>query len=186
MLTEAKFQYTLKEMMNTKHLSEINVTALCEKCGCHRQTFYYHYADIYDLISAIYLTEDLSDVDSATSTSSVLLMFAVYVRKNFGFLRATYNSAARDITDDFIFNKLNAKFCSLWKGDKKLELKIEGIRKASRRFSHLIAHEYAYCFKDAKLTPERFFKKITKFNKDVEEVVLPSIFELSRKEESKQ
>ena len=30
MVTEAKFKIALKEMMNTKRLEEINVTALCK------------------------------------------------------------------------------------------------------------------------------------------------------------
>ena len=50
MITEAKFKYALKDMMKTMPLEDINVTALCNKIGCHRQTFYYHYQDIYDLI----------------------------------------------------------------------------------------------------------------------------------------
>ena len=39
MITEAKLKYALKELMQTKSLNDINVTTLCEKCGCHRQTF---------------------------------------------------------------------------------------------------------------------------------------------------
>lgn len=185
MSTETKFKYALKEMMQTKHLSEINVTALCEKCGCHRQTFYYHYTDIYDLISAIYLSEDLSSVDDAPDAKTTLLALNDYVRKNFEFLRATYNSAARDITDDFIFSKLNAKFLSLWKASKKGELKPEGIRRAARRFAQIAMGEYGFCFRDVKLTAERFGKKMNKFTEEAVEIVLPSVFALSKKEESK-
>ena len=39
MITEAKFKYALKEMMAESPLEDINVTTLCAKCGCHRQTF---------------------------------------------------------------------------------------------------------------------------------------------------
>ena len=78
-------------------LEEINVTALCKKCGCHRQTFYYHYQDIYDLIAAIFLNENLEKIDSCKDVKSTLKAFLQYVKDNFSFLRSTYNSAARDL-----------------------------------------------------------------------------------------
>lgn len=105
MITEAKLKIALKDMMKTKKLEDINVTALCRKCGIHRQTFYYHYTDIYDLIAAIFLTEDLGVGKKNKDARSILKGFVQYVSKNFSFLRSTYNSAARDLTDDFIFGK---------------------------------------------------------------------------------
>jgi AcrR family transcriptional regulator len=75
MTTEAKFKYALKEMMLSKPLEEINVTVLCDKCGCHRQTFYYHYQDIYDLLAAIFLNEDIAGLDKAKEIPDALRCF---------------------------------------------------------------------------------------------------------------
>ena len=149
MVTEAKFKIALKEMMKTKRLEEINVTALCKKCGVHRQTFYYHYQDIYDLIAAIFLNEDLSEAENAKTVKGVLIAFSDYVYENFSFFRSTYNSAARDFTDDFIFGKINATLFALWSKDKKIGIKKAGIRDAARRYSHIVADEFGYCFKSA-------------------------------------
>lgn len=186
MITEAKFKYAIKDMMKSMPLEDINVTALCNKIGCHRQTFYYHYQDIYDLIAAILLNEEPVDDEKLKDVREVLQAFLSYVKENFSFLRATYNSAARDLTDDFIFGKLNAKLFSLWSTpDKPLGLKKEGARTTARRFSHIVADEFGYCFKDPKLTPERFVSRMNKFNQNLIEVVLPALIAMSKKEELK-
>lgn len=184
MITEAKFKYALKDMMKTVPLEDINVTALCNKIGCHRQTFYYHYQDIYDLIAAILLNEDLAEAEEATEVKGVLQAFLSYVKENFSFLRSTYNSAARDLTDDFIFGKLNAKLFSVWSAsDKPLGLKKEGARTVSRRFAHIVADEFGYCFKDPKLTAERFVNRMNKFFANLIDTILPALVAVSKKEE---
>lgn len=182
MITEAKFKLVLKDMMKSRPLEEINVTALCKKCGVHRQTFYYHYTDIYDLIAAIFLNEDLSEADKQKTTEGVLGVFVNYVKDNFSFLRSTYNSAARDLTDDFLFAKMNTTLFALWSNDKKMGLKKTQARSLARRFSHLIADEFGYCFKNLKLTPGGFVKEIGAFIGASVEMVLPAMIELSKKE----
>ena len=186
MITEAKFKYAIKDMLKTMPLEDINVTALCERIGCHRQTFYYHYEDIYDLIAAILLNENLEEMEKADEVKGVLQGLLIHIKKNFPFFRATYNSAARDLTDDFIFGKLNAKLFSLWTGkEHSIGLKKEGTRTVSRRFSHVVADEFGHCFKDPKLTPERFANKMNKFFDRMLPIVLPCFIELAKKEENK-
>jgi len=185
MITEAKFKYALKDMMKTMPLSEINVTELCKKCGCHRQTFYYHFQDIYDLVAAIFLNEDLSKMEAASDLKGVLRGFLSYAQANLPFLIATYNSAARDLTEDFIFGKINAKVFSLWSKDPAIGLRKEGARRAARRLSHLVSDEFGTCFRIVDLTPERFGKRMRSTIKLIEETMVPAIVEMSKKEESR-
>lgn len=185
MTTEAKFKYALKQMMNEVPLEDINVTTLCAKCGCHRQTFYYHYQDIYDLIAAIFLSESLPSLEKAKGTKESLRALLSYVKDNFAFLRATYNSAARDLTDDFLFGKLNAKLFALWSADDSIGLKKEGCRNAARRFAHFVSDEFGYCFKDPKLTPEKFSRRVGKFVDSAIQIIYPDIIAFSKKEEGK-
>ena len=41
----------LYELIKTKKLSCISITELCSKAGINRNTFYYHYNNIYELLS---------------------------------------------------------------------------------------------------------------------------------------
>ena len=186
MITEAKFKYALKDMMKTRPLEEVNVTLLCQAIGCHRQTFYYHYQDIYDLIAAILLNENLPEVEKAENPDDLFAALLRYIKENFSFLRATYNSAARDLADEFTFGKINAKLFQMWSAPSKpIGLKKEGARTVSRRYARIIADEFGFCFKDPKLTPERFANRMNKFYLGLSETILPALIAVSKKEETR-
>lgn len=46
----------LKEVLKRKTLDKITISDLTNECGVNRQTFYYHFHDIYDLIEWMYTT----------------------------------------------------------------------------------------------------------------------------------
>jgi len=181
MTTEAKFKYALKEMMLSLPLESINVTSLCEKCNCHRQTFYYHYQDIYDLIAAIFLNEDLDGLEKAKTAKDALYAFLNYCRENFVFLRSTYNSSAHDLPDDFIYGKLMSKFLTILSTERKANgLKLEECRTVARRYARIVSDEFGYCFKDVKLTPEKFAREMSAFIEQSLEVLLPVLMSMSK------
>ena len=181
MTTEAKFKYALKEMMLSHALESINVTSLCKKCDCHRQTFYYHYQDVYDLLAAIFLNEKIGNLEHATTIQEALNDILDYSMKNFVFLRSTFNSAAKDLSDDFFYSTIMTKVFSLLSVDRKSGLSIDAARTVSRRFARLVSDEFSYCFKDIDITPAAFEKSMSKFIIDSRGVVFPSIVELSKK-----
>lgn len=185
MTTEAKFKYALKEMMLSKPLEAINVTVLCDKCGCHRQTFYYHYQDIYDLLAAIFLNEKIEGLDEASDTESTLYAFLAYSKDNFVFLRSTYNSAAHDLVDDFIYGKIMTKLFSLFSSDDNYSLGKDACRNLARRYAKIVADEFGYCFKDVSVTPAKFERSMRRFIKASLSTVFPSLVELSREEKKK-
>lgn len=49
--TKYKLADALKTLLNEKPLEKIRIWELTERCDIHRQTFYYHFADVYDLFS---------------------------------------------------------------------------------------------------------------------------------------
>ena len=55
--TKQAFAASLKQQLKEKPLDKITVTDLVEDCEVNRQTFYYHFQDIYDLIEWIYVSE---------------------------------------------------------------------------------------------------------------------------------
>jgi AcrR family transcriptional regulator len=185
MKTEAKFKYALKEMMRTKPLSEINVTTLCNKCHCHRQTFYYHYQDIYDLLAATFMQEDIEGLEEAKDIGEVLQALLKYSKDNFSFLRSCYNSAASDLVDDFYFSKIMTKFFLILSKEDAYKMNKNAYRVISRRYAKVVADEFGYWFKNLEVTPLKFEKKMRKFIENSTETLLPAIVELSVKESKK-
>ena len=55
--TKRALAQSLKHLMEQKPLEKITVVDISEDCGVNRQTFYYHFQDIYDLIEWIYINE---------------------------------------------------------------------------------------------------------------------------------
>lgn len=185
MTTESKFKYALRDLMKTLSIDEISVTVLCKKCNCHRQTFYYHYQDIYDLIADILLSENLEAFDKSKNIEDSCLAFLDYLKDNFDFYRATYLSSAKDLPDDFIYDKLRTKFLSIFsKERKKYELKKIGeCRTTARRFSRIVSDEFGDHLKETGATADKFAKKMNAFLKKAENILLPSILAMSREEE---
>lgn len=56
-LTKKALADALMDELNKKPLDKITVQELTDKCGLTRNTFYYHFRDIYDLLSHIFLDE---------------------------------------------------------------------------------------------------------------------------------
>ena len=50
-LTKYALEQSLKKLLRERPLDKITIKDLVEDCGVNRQTFYYHFQDIYDLIA---------------------------------------------------------------------------------------------------------------------------------------
>ena len=55
--TKTKIADAFKELMNSKPFEKITVSDITEKCHIHRQTFYYHFQDRYELLDWIIFNE---------------------------------------------------------------------------------------------------------------------------------
>jgi len=67
MTPDKKTEYTkqlltnsLKKLMAQKPLNKISIREICEGCGVNRQTFYYHFGDIYEQVKWMYEQEAIS------------------------------------------------------------------------------------------------------------------------------
>jgi len=88
----------LKKMMETKPLDKITVKDLVELCGVNRQTFYYHFDDVYDLLNWIF-EEDASRTLPKTIVYEAwkqnVIQWFDYLCDNFSFFLNVYNSNSR-------------------------------------------------------------------------------------------
>ncbi len=95
----------LKDMMNHKLIEHITVTELVEKCDINRQTFYYHFKDIYDLLGWIYKTEAVGAIANSRSYDTWnegLEQILTYVETNKAFCISTYKSLGKDHLEMFL------------------------------------------------------------------------------------
>lgn len=104
MKTEMKLAEALKNLMAKESIDTITVKRLTAMCGINRQTFYYHFRDIYDLITWIYLNESVENLDKATSTSESLLLIFSYLKRNEAIIKNTLASAGRELVIQFLYN----------------------------------------------------------------------------------
>ena len=54
---------SLKKLLAEKPLDKITVGDITQDCEVNRQTFYYHFKDVYDLIEWVYLDEATHALD---------------------------------------------------------------------------------------------------------------------------
>ncbi|MCD8203939.1 MAG: TetR/AcrR family transcriptional regulator [Coprobacillus sp.] len=104
MKTEYKFIEALKYMMAEQPLETISVAAISKKCGVQRQTFYYYFNDIYDLIMVTFLNEKITEINFVKTFDEMLDCFFAYYKTNKKFLDAIIDSAGKDSFVEFIQN----------------------------------------------------------------------------------
>ena len=97
MKTEHRFAEALKNMMSEMPLEEISVAALTRRCRVNRQTFYYHFHDIYDLLALVFLNETIPGIDETRNSEEMATAIFNYYLKNERFIDETLNSAGKDL-----------------------------------------------------------------------------------------
>lgn len=96
--TKKMLAAALKEEMNSKPLSKITVSEIVRKCGVNRKTFYYHFADIYDLLKWM-LDEEAVEVvkkfDLMLNAEEAIAFVIDYVEANQHILNCIYDAMGR-------------------------------------------------------------------------------------------
>ncbi len=87
-ITKRKIAAALKELMQTTPFEKITVSDISNKCDMHRQTFYYHFHDRYELLDWLLYNEIISKlVDNfsyETMEENFLIIFnTIYNDKKF-------------------------------------------------------------------------------------------------------
>lgn len=53
-MTKQALANSLKSLLQKKTLNKITIKDIVDDCGVNRQTFYYHFQDVYDLVDWIF------------------------------------------------------------------------------------------------------------------------------------
>ena len=95
----------LKKMLNIKPIDKITVKDLVEECGVNRQTFYYHFDSIPDLVEDIVsdITKEIIENNaSVRSLEECIEIGAKVAIENKKVLMNIYNSANRNVYEIYL------------------------------------------------------------------------------------
>ncbi len=110
-VTKKALAHTLKELASRMPLDRITVSELCLRCGVNRQTFYYHFRDINDLVEYIFDSEAasvLGDQKTYTTWQNGLQDIFHYVMENQDFVMSTYHSRNREQLTSYLLARTKA------------------------------------------------------------------------------
>jgi len=128
--------------MEKKPIDKITIKDIVKDCEVNRQTFYYHFQDIYDLLEWIFVTEGLNALDGKKTYDSWREGFQQvfkYVEENNGLVINTFRSLGRERLERFLYNEVY----KLLKG--VVEEQAEGLT-VSEENKAFIADFYKYAF----------------------------------------
>lgn len=106
--TKKAFATSLKKLLSKKTLDKIKITDITEDCEVNRQTFYYHFKDIYDLLEWIYTNEAtraLGDKKTYDTWQEGFYEIFEYILENKNFVLNTYNSVSREYLERYLYNE---------------------------------------------------------------------------------
>ena len=99
LMTKKALAASLKNAMRKKAFSKITVKEIIADCGVNRNTFYYHFTDIYDLLHWM-LEEEAIDVvknfDLLVDYEEAIRFVMNYVDENDYIISCAYDSIGRD------------------------------------------------------------------------------------------
>lgn len=103
--TKQQLADSLKDLMKNIPFRKITVQNVTDHCGLNRQTFYYHFKDIYQLLEWIYRNEIFPQSDRTDDLDWKKEMRSAirYALKNKAFLRNINRSIRRETVEKFLY-----------------------------------------------------------------------------------
>lgn len=87
------------ELLDEKPIDKITVTELCGRLGISRNTFYYHFGDVYDVVEELFLQEEARLVATSADIATIeqgLREATRLAAENQRAVRHLYESTERD------------------------------------------------------------------------------------------
>lgn len=104
--TQKFIMSTFMQLLESESLDKITVRDIVEECEINRNTFYYHYSDIYDLLDDVFRVEAEKfleqDVDDNTTFGEEYARAAQFVLKYRKAILHIYDSKKRDVLENYL------------------------------------------------------------------------------------
>lgn len=140
--TKRALAASLKKLLSEKPLDSITVKDIAQDCQVNRQTFYYHFQDIYDLVEWIYTSEvgaAIGDQKTYDTWQQGMTAIFQYILENRALVWRTYHSLSREHLERYLYRASYALLIGVVE-ERARDLPIRQEDKA------FIAHFYKYAF----------------------------------------
>lgn len=110
-ITKKALAASLKKLLAQKPLDKITVIDIVNECEVNRQTFYYHFKDIYDLVEWVYIndaTKAIGEKKTYDTWQQGFLQIFEYIQENKAFVLNTYHSVSREHLQSFLYSETYA------------------------------------------------------------------------------
>ncbi|MGO1580837.1 MAG: TetR/AcrR family transcriptional regulator C-terminal domain-containing protein [Peptoniphilaceae bacterium] len=104
--TKNRIREVFIEMLNEHSLNKITVEAIAKECQINRNTFYYYYHDIYELLSEIFeeeLSHVMDEYNETLSWEESFLLATRFALDNRRAIYHVYNSMKREELENYIY-----------------------------------------------------------------------------------
>lgn len=115
MKIEQVFEDGLRVLLKEKPLEDINVIMLCDYVKSNRQTFYYHFRDISDVVDATFLKAKVGYNRKLLDYESILKEMINYISANYQYVSSVNKSYASDKLYSFFFSYFYTKVGNILK-----------------------------------------------------------------------
>ncbi|MDD4570321.1 MAG: TetR/AcrR family transcriptional regulator C-terminal domain-containing protein, partial [Tepidanaerobacteraceae bacterium] len=106
-ITKKALAASFMKLLNQTTLDKITIKDIVDKCGVNRNTFYYHFQDVYDLMDWIFITEAKQVIDENKTYNNWqqgFLQSANYLLENKKLVYHAYNSLSREQLERYLYN----------------------------------------------------------------------------------
>lgn len=131
---------SLRKLMKKKSLDKIKIREIVEDCGVNRQTFYYHFQDIYALVEWIYMYDGCRIIDEHKDDQdwyAVIKEMFDYLEEHHEEIRCVVNSKADKFFHSFIHERIGL-VCRIVIDNISQKMKVDDYHK------EFIANFYTY------------------------------------------
>ena len=114
--TKKQLAEALKKAMNHKPFSKITVSELVKACNMNRNTFYYHFEDIYDLLRWMFEQETVEVVrqfDVLKDYAQVINYTFDYIEANQYIINSAYDATGKDALRRFFRDEFHGTTLAL-------------------------------------------------------------------------
>lgn len=156
--TEKRIQNSFFKLLKTYEINQIDVTKICKASKITRQTFYYHFESVYDLIFAIYIDKNIESKNSS-SIKDIVSDFVSFLYEDEKFNKDVVESNASSVLSEVSFSFL---FQTILKYLKKYDIDGEKKRIVARFLARAIGEEILYLFSLITTKKEDIVEEINK------------------------